>query len=209
MQQITPSRFALIAGLIAFTCLFMGGVSWAQTSTSTDQPATVAITESEPRWNNLSPTDRQALEPLRSVWSSLSQGHRRKWLALAKNYPTMPEVDREKLRSRMVEWAALTAKEREQARLNFAKTKKAPADASVATWEAYLALSDEERRALLESAPKKPTGAAIAPKPAPANKLAEVPVTRKSPEVVKAATSTRPTIDRYTLLPQKENTSSN
>jgi len=209
MQQIKTSRFAQNAGLIALSCLFMAGVSWAQASPNTVQPAGVATTDLEPRWNSLTPTDRQALEPLQSIWPTLSQGHKRKWLALAKNYPTMPDLDREKLHSRMVEWAALTAKEREQARVNFAKTKKLPADASVATWEAYQALPDEEKRALLESAPKKPAGAAIAPKPAPASKLAEVPVTRKSPEVVKAATSARPTIDRYTLLPQKENTSSN
>jgi hypothetical protein len=141
---------------------------------------------------------------LAAVWGSLSQGHRRKWLVLAKNYPAMGEADREKLQSRMAEWAALSPKAREQARLNFAQTKKLPPDARTATWEAYQALSEDERRALLDTAPKKPTGAAVAPKPVAPSKLAEVPVTRKTPEPVKNASNARPAIDRYTLLPQKD-----
>jgi hypothetical protein len=121
----------------------------------------------------------------------------------------MGEADREKLQSRMAEWSALKPKEREQARLNFAQTKKLPPDARAATWEAYQALSEEERRVLLDKAPKKPSGAAIAAKPVAPRKLAEVPVTRKTPEQVKASSNPRPAIDRYTLLPKKDSAASN
>jgi hypothetical protein len=121
----------------------------------------------------------------------------------------MSDADREKLQSRMAEWAALKPKEREQARLNFAQTKKLPPDARAATWEAYQALTEEERRALLDKAPKKPSGAAIAAKPVAPSKLAEVPVTRKTPEPVKASSNARPAIDRYTLLPLKDSAASN
>ncbi len=189
--------------------LLLSGAVAAQ-SVSNAPPAAGAVSvDSEPRWEQLSAADQQSLQPLASIWSSLSQGHRRKWLALAKNNASMSEADREKLQSRMAEWAALKPKEREQARLNFAQTKKLPPDARTATWEAYQALSDDERRALLDKAPKKPSGAAIAAKPVAASKLAEVPVTRKTPEQVKASSNARPAIDRYTLLPQKDSASSN
>ena len=54
-----------------------------------------------------------------------------------------------------------------------------------------------------------PSGAAIAAKPVAPSKLAEVPVTRKTPEPVKASSNARPAIDRYTLLPLKDNAASN
>jgi len=128
---------------------------------------------------------------------------------MAKNYAGMSETDREKMQSRMAEWAALKPKEREQARLNFAQTKKLPPDTRTATWEAYQALSEDERRALLDTAPKKPAGAAVAAKPVAPSKLAEVPVTRKTPEPAKMSSNARPAIDRYTLLPQKDAAASN
>jgi hypothetical protein len=121
----------------------------------------------------------------------------------------MEPTDREKLQSRMMEWSALKPKEREQARLNFEQTKKLPADTRAATWEAYQALSEDERRALLDTAPKKPAGAAVAAKPVAPSKLAEVPVTRKTPEPAKVSSTARPAIDRYTLLPQKDGAASN
>jgi len=195
--------------LCACALLLLAGTGDAQTAVD-GQAAPIASTpDAEPRWEQLGATEQQSLQPLASIWSSLSQGHRRKWLAMAKNYQAMSEADREKLQSRMAQWAALKPKEREQARLNFAQTKKLPSDARAATWEAYQALSEEERRALLDKAPKKPSGAAIAAKPVAPNKLAEVPVTRKTPEPAKASSNIRPAIDRYTLLPQKDNASSN
>jgi hypothetical protein len=62
---------------------------------------------------------------------------------------------------------------------------------------------------LLDNAPKKPSGAAIAAKPVAPSKLAEVPVTRKTPEPVKATSNARPAIHRYTLLPLKDGAATN
>lgn len=197
------------ACLCGFALLFFAIGGNAQTNSNELSQQTAIATDAEPRWDQLSAQERQALSPLASIWSSLSQGHRRKWQALAKNYAGMSISDREKLQSRMAEWAALKPKEREQARLNFAQAKKVPPDARVATWEAYQSLSEEERRALLDQAPKKPAGAAVAIKPVAPNKLAEVPVTRKTPEPIKNASNARPAIDRYTLLPQKDGATSN
>lgn len=205
LKPINPLR----SWLCACALLLLAGTANAQTAANGQAAPNAPTADAEPRWEQLNAAEQQSLQPLASIWSGLSQGHRRKWLALAKNYPAMGDADREKLQSRMAEWAALKPKEREQARLNFAQTKKLPPDARAATWEAYQALTEEERRALLDTAPKKPSGAAIAAKPVAPSKLAEVPVTRKTPEPVKASSNARPAIDRYTLLPQKDGAASN
>jgi len=211
MAALQASRKRL-SGLF-FVCLglLIANAVMAQTASPAAKPASVASApdEAKPGWTDLSAPERQSLEPLRDVWPTLSQGHRRKWQALAKNYPQMAESDRQRLHSRMVDWAALSPKAREQARVNFAETKKLPVDARAATWEAYQALSEDERRALLDTAPKKPAGAAVAAKPVAPSKLAEVPVTRKTPEPAKVSSTARPAIDRYTLLPQKDGAASN
>lgn len=152
-------------------------------------------------WNSLSADQKIALAPLEATWRQLSAGHQRKWIALSANHPQMTEDEKDKLQARMVQWAALSPKQREQARLNFANTKKIPSDGRAATWETYQALSDEEKKAFAQSAPKKPSGAAIAAKPVPAQKLAEVTVTRKTTPPATDDKNSTPLINRNTLLP--------
>lgn len=166
-------------------------------------PAAPARSEVGPNWGELSSAQKNALSPLAKSWQSLSSGHKGKWIALVQKYTEMSVDDQARLQSRMGEWAALNPKDRELARLNFAETKKLSMDSRVANWEAYQALPESKKQALLEAAPKKPAGAAVATKPVQASKLAEVPVTRKTPEPVRAAVNQRTTtVDRYTLLPQ-------
>lgn len=152
-------------------------------------------------WNTLNADQKTALAPLESSWVQLSPGHQRKWIALSANHPQMSADEKDKLQARMVQWATLSPREREQARLNFAHTKKIPADGRAATWETYQSLSAEEKKALAQSAPPKPAGAAVAAKPVPAQKLAEVPVTRKTPAPVSDTKSSTPLLNRNTLLP--------
>ena len=153
-------------------------------------------------WSTLSAEQKMALAPLETTWGQLSAGHQRKWIALSTNHPQMTADEKDKLQARMVQWATLSPKQREQARLNFAHTKKIPSDGRAATWETYQALSDEEKKAFAQSAPKKPAGAAVAAKPVPAQKLAEVPVTRKTPAPVTDDKNSTPLLNRNTLLPQ-------
>ena len=169
-------------------------------------PPVLASVEVGPAWSSLNSAQKSALTPLASAWPGLSEGHKNKWLALVQKFPEMAEADRARLHDRMVDWAALSPKDRELARLNFAQTKKLPSDERVANWEAYQALPDSKKQLLLEAAPKKPVGAAVTIKPVPANRLAEVRVTRKTPEPARAAVSQRNMVDRYTLLPQNPGT---
>jgi hypothetical protein len=141
----------------------------ARTATAKAVPAT------RPYWNELTAEQQQELQPLASHWHTLNAGHKRKWLALSRNYANMSADDQTTLHSRMIEWAALSNQQRAQARLNFAEVKRLPADERKAKWEQYQALSDEEKRRLAERAPAKPRGAAIPVRPVPAQKLVAVP----------------------------------
>ncbi|MBC7437647.1 MAG: DUF3106 domain-containing protein [Bdellovibrionales bacterium] len=152
-------------------------------------------------WNELTPPQQQALKPLQSIWGTLTQGHKRKWLAVSQTYPKMAPAEQATLHSRMTEWTGLSTRQRSEARLNFAEVKQHSPDEKKAKWEAYQALSPEERQKLAAGAMAKPQGAAPAVKPVPPQKLASVPPgqsTHKHPSI--AGTSGK--LDQNTLLPQ-------
>lgn len=158
--------------------------------------------EAGSRWSALSPTQQTVLKPLAALWESMDVPQQRKWLALTQTYPKLAPADQEKLKSRMVEWAGLSPKDRTTARLNFALTKTVDKADRAANWEAYQALPDEEKKKLAATAPGKPAGAAIAVKPVPPQKLAPVPVTRNSPPSERNAAVAQTPLNRYTLLPE-------
>jgi hypothetical protein len=168
-------------------------------------PATlVAAAESQPTWAALSPAQRQALAPLAASWPSLTEGHKRKWIALSVNYPNMRAEEQALLHSRMTGWAALTPQQRARARLNFAESKKVPADDRKAKWQAYQQLPDDEKRKLAAGAaaakPAAPSAAA-AVQPVPRQKLAKVPARKDSARTPRIAAAPNQ-VDHNTLLPQ-------
>jgi hypothetical protein len=173
----------------------------AQTATSNE----VAPTQAQPEntaWLSLTTVERSALAPLAKHWSELSEGQKRKWLAVAKTYPGLAQPEQDKLHGRMLEWAALSPKDREVARLNFAQTKTVAKSDRAANWEAYQALSPDERKKLAADAKVKPVGAAVAVKPVAPDKLAAVPITRHTPELERSAAAAQRPLNRITLLPQ-------
>ncbi|MEO7548543.1 MAG: DUF3106 domain-containing protein [Ramlibacter sp.] len=131
--------------------------------------------EAKPVWAELAFAQQQALAPLSGTWADLSEAHKRKWLALSQNFPKLPVPEQAIMHSRMKEWAALSPKQRTMARLNFGETKRISSDDKKAKWEAYQALSEEERRKLAADAVAKPPTTAAAIKPVPKQKLATVP----------------------------------
>ena len=134
----------------------------------------VPATPSRPAWRELTAEQQQALHPLAPVWDELSEQHKRKWLALSRNHAKLSPAEQAVQHSRMTEWATIGQRERAQARFNFAAIKQVPADERKAKWEAYQALSPEEKRQLAERAPARPAGVAPTISPVPARKLAPV-----------------------------------
>ena len=161
-----------------------------------------ARAEAKPTWAELTPPQQEALAPLAGTWRSLGEAHKRKWLALSMNFSTMPPPEQARLHSRMTEWAALSVQQRNAARLNYAEARKVAPSEKRAKWEAYQALSPEEKRRLAGKAAAKPTppGTALAVKPAP-QQLAKVPKSKKAEGGAKIAVIPGQ-VDNNTLLPQ-------
>ena len=160
--------------------------------------------ESSPAWSELNASQQQALSPLAGTWKTLSEAHKRKWIALSANFATLPAAEQALLHSRMGEWAALSPQQRTQARLNFGETRKVAPDDKKAKWEAYQALPPEEKRKLAAGAaaakpPPPPTAPAV--QPVPQQKLAKIPKPKKADSTAKIAVVPGQ-VDRNTLLPQ-------
>ena len=117
-----------------------------------------------------------ALRPLQSTWKTLSDQQKRKWLSLSANFPRMTADDQTKLQSRMAQWAALSPRQREQARLNYAEVKKISPQQKSEQWEAYQALNPEEKHKLATAAQPNPPRTALAIKTEPHDKINRVPV---------------------------------
>ncbi|VTU35623.1 hypothetical protein H4CHR_03704 [Variovorax sp. PBS-H4] len=143
-------------------------------SSTTSAPAPKPVAPSKPLWRDLSARQQRALEPLALQWNGLTEPHKRKWLALSRNYARLSPAEQEILHSRMTEWATLSNQQRSQARFNFAEVKQVPVDERKAKWEAYQALSEEEKRELAARAKPRP-GAAASIRPVPAQKLVQLP----------------------------------
>lgn len=151
-------------------------VSASQSDASASPAKNIArIAPSRPAWRELTLDQQKALYPLASVWDGLSEQHKRKWLALSRNHAKLSPAEQAVQHSRMTEWATLSQKERAEARFNFAEVKQLPADERKAKWEAYQALSAEEKRQFVDQAQtRRPVGVAPTISPVPARKLAPV-----------------------------------
>ena len=132
-----------------------------------------------PQWNDLNASQRTVLAPIASLWNDLGDVRKRKWLLIARNYPSMSPTEQAKLRERMTEWASLTRQQRDQARLNYQAIRKVPADQRAAQWEAYQALSPEQKRQFAQRAPAHPSGLATVSAGRPMNTPALSAVPRR------------------------------
>ena len=137
--------------------------------------------EGGPGWETLTTPQKLALYPLAERWALISEAQKRRWLALAATFPSLPEEEQAKFHARMTDWASLSVQQRNQARLNYAVTNRLAPDDKRAQWEAYQALSEDEKRALAARAAPKPKGAATALRPVPPRKLAQVPAATQAP----------------------------
>lgn len=141
-----------------------------------------------PAWPQLTPVQQQALGPLQSKWESISEPQKRKWLAFVPNYLFRSTAEQAKLQSRMTEWASLSVQARTQARLNFAEAGSLTSEEKKAKWEAYQALSAEQKQKLQPGTPVKPAGATTTVKPVPQQKLANVVAAKPRPALTRPDT---------------------
>ena len=188
--------FTFVAGCLM---LFFSVASFAQpakpaaNASAAIKPYVVAPVKpvvSKPVWAELTVQQQTALRPLSIGWDTISEAQKRKWLEISKGYSSLTVEGQNIMHSRMTDWVGLSAQQRAQARLNFAKTKELSNELTPeekqAKWKTYQALSVEEKQKLAAKASPKPIGAATAVKPVSPQKLtitppAQVPRATKAP----------------------------
>ena len=141
------------------------------------------LSSAGPNWREISSAQRQILMPLHERWDSMGALTKRRWLVLADRYPSMDEVERTKLVSRMHTWAGLSAQQRNQARINFESAKRLSPKDLQSKWDEYQALSEAEKKRLAEQARKTKAAAAKKSK----RRLARMPAQK-----IEAAPKTAP-----------------
>lgn len=178
----------LLATLVAGGCnrAPAPGAAPAQSSAPEQAPTAAATTQvaaqvtvdghgSGPAWRELSAQQRRALVPLAADWARLSDVQRRNWLAMAEHFDTLSPDEKQKLQGRMAEWISLSPQQRAQARLNFGEAQRLAPDDKKAKWEAYQALTPEERRQLAKNAQPRPPATAAPVRPVAPDKLVVLP----------------------------------
>ena len=147
-------------------------------SGSAAKPAEARVGDGKPLWTDLTNDQRVALAPLSALWAGLGKDRKLKWIAVSKGYPLLSQLEKEKLMGRMTEWASLSPQQRQLARHNFVLTQKLTPAEKTTTWEAYQALSDQEKQRLAAVAITQPVGGTAPGKLVAPQKLAQVPLTR-------------------------------
>ena len=167
---------------------------------SPGSPSAVPASASNSSWQSLKGAQKKALAPLAPHWAQISPAQRNKWLAMSNNFDNLSNKEQAILHERMAEWSSLSPRQRAQARLNFNQTKTLDADAKKTQWEAYQALSPEDKKKLAAQQTTGIQGAATAFQAATPRKI--IPLPGKSiPAEAANKSTTSIVIDKKTLLP--------
>lgn len=135
---MNPLRLPLLAGTVLLV-LSLGALA----QVAVDKP---------PTWASLTPAQQQALAPLQREWPAIDGTRKQKWLEVAAKFPRMPADERQRVQARMADWARMTPADRAGARMQYQEVKRVPAEERQAKWQAYQALSPEERSSLARRA---------------------------------------------------------
>lgn len=180
-------------------------------------PAGAAPADTEPRWEQLTPAERQVLQPLQQEWPAIDAVRKQKWRELAAQFPRLSPDRQALLRSRMTAWARMSPTERTAARLRYQEAKRLSESERQARWKSYQSLPEDQRKALADQAqhratvtPLKPAAPGVAdvqPKSnlvAPRASAPPAAARAIAPGTVRATVgaSTRP-IDEHPSAPQR------
>ncbi|PUE15026.1 DUF3106 domain-containing protein [Limnohabitans sp. MMS-10A-178] len=187
------------AAVFIASLVWVGGLAFAQNAPpQTDPNSSTKVANSH--WQNLTQSQKKALAPLAPHWAQISLAQRNKWLVMSNNFDNLSPREQATLHNRMADWAALSPQQRAQARLSFNETKTLGSDQKKSQWEAYQALSQDDRKKLAAQQTTKIQGAATASQAPSPQKV--IPLQGKSPPTESANKSVPIiVIDKKTLLP--------
>lgn len=146
-MRALPSRCLRVIHWLLAAALVCGGHAAGQTKGSAAGQIAAPSSSGQTPWASLSPQQKRDLQPLQKEWLSLTADRQQKWLEVAARMPFMSDDERARVRDRMFEWARMSPTQRGQARLQFQEVRQRPSEDRQAQWEAYLALTDDERTA--------------------------------------------------------------
>ena len=189
----------VFAAVFIAPLVWVGGLAFAQNAPpQTDPNSSAKVANSN--WKNLTQSQKKALAPLAPHWAQISLAQRNKWLVMSNNFDNLSPREQATLHHRMADWAALSPQQRAQARLSFNETKTLGSDQKKSQWEAYQALSQDDRKKLAAQQTTKIQGAATASQAPSPQKV--IPLRGKSPPSESANKSVPIiVIDKKTLLP--------
>ena len=202
LHSITGSLAAQI--LVSCAVLLTGNLGFAQT-TPAGAAKTIPNLPGRPLWMDLTESQQQALAPLAQLWPTMTEPHKRKWLAVSQNFTQLTADEQSTVQGRMREWAALSPQQRAAARLNYADAQQLLQEDKKAKWAAYQALSPETKQKLAAQQGKPLVGAAPAVKPVAPAKLAIPPAASNNKLLPRIASDQAAP---STLLPNPVNTTS-
>ena len=202
LHSITGSLAAQI--LVSCAVLLTGNLGFAQT-TPAGAAKTIPNLPGRPLWMDLTESQQQALAPLAQLWPTMTEPHKRKWLAVSQNFTQLTADEQSTVQGRMREWAALSPQQRAAARLNYADAQQLLQEDKKAKWAAYQALSPETKQKLAAQQGKPLVGAAPAVKPVAPAKLATPPAASNNKLLPRIASDQAAP---STLLPNPVNTTS-
>jgi hypothetical protein len=146
-QPGKPAAIPLVSG----TAPAAGAVAVAQTKTtreSAPQLKAARAPSGGPLWASLGQSERDLLQPFEAQWNSWSSEEKRIWVSLAAKFPKLAPEQQAKVKSRVVEWAALTPAQRKLARANFRLARQLPSSERVSQWQRYESMTPEQRKVL-------------------------------------------------------------
>jgi len=194
-RSITATFIAQL--LLSSAVMFTGVLVGAQTASVVAVKPAPSL-PGRPLWMDLAESQQQALAPLAQLWPTMTEPHKRKWLAVSQNFGQLTADEQATVQGRMREWAALSPQQRAAARLNYADAKQLLQEDKKAKWEAYQALSPEAKQKLAAQQNHPIQGAAPAVKPVPAAKLTPSPAASANKPLPRIATDQ---VAPVTLLP--------
>jgi hypothetical protein len=173
--------------LLSGSVFFNGALAEAQTAPLVATKPAPSL-PGRPLWMDLAESQQQALAPLAQLWPTMTEQHKRKWLAVSQNFGQLTADEQATVQGRMRDWAALSPQQRTAARLNYADAKQLLQEDKKAKWEAYQALPPEAKQKLAAQQSQPIQGAAPAVKPVPAAKLTTSPVSNSNKALPRIAT---------------------
>lgn len=118
-------------------------------------PLDSSTQNTQPTWSELNSQQRIILAPFSSSWNAMDHYSQKKWLAIAKRYPSMENEEKVRTQNHMKEWVGLTPEERKRAREKYKSLRRSSPNQKATLkdkWQEYQALPESEKNRLKSAA---------------------------------------------------------